>query len=251
MRALAAAGRGHLRRRARLVWPPIGFVRFGSLRRLTPIAREFGAERGTALDRYYIEDFLERHSGRSGWVTGDIRGRVLEVGDDAYARAFGRWGSSESFVEQVDILHADASNPRATVVADLGAPTALQQDAYDCVICTQTLNLVYDIRSAVETLHRILAPGGVVLATVPGITQMVRPYADLDGDYWRLTAYSARRLFEEFFPPEAVTVQTYGNVLSSIAFLHGLAAEELRRDELDARDPDYELVIAVRARKEG
>ena len=38
-------------------------------------------------------------------------------------------------------------------------------------------------------------------------------------------------------------------MLAAIAFLHGLAASELRRKELDYRDPDYEVVITLRAVK--
>jgi SAM-dependent methyltransferase len=248
--SVAAASRRNLRRRARFVWPPVGLVRFGSLRRLTPISRRFGSDRGRPIDRYYIESFLARHAGASGWVAGDIRGRVLEVGEDLYARKFGGWHADGSPVTKVDVLSADASNPRATVVADLASGEGLEDAAYDCVICTQTLLLIYEVRDAVRTIERVLAPGGVLLATVPGISQLCRPYSDLDGDYWRFTSRSARRLFEEFFPPQNVTVEAHGNVLSAIAFLEGIAAEELRREELDVRDPDYEVLIAVRARKE-
>jgi hypothetical protein len=38
-------------------------------------------------------------------------------------------------------------------------------------------------------------------------------------------------------------------VLAAVAFLHGLAAEELARDELDATDPYYPVIVAARARK--
>ena len=40
-----------------------------------------------------------------------------------------------------------------------------------------------------------------------------------------------------------------GNVLAAIAFLHGLAAEELRQKELDYRDSHYEFSIMVTAVK--
>jgi SAM-dependent methyltransferase len=241
-----------LRRRVRRVWPPIGFVRFGGLRRLTPISRTHGGDRGLPIDRYYIEDFLSRHAGKSEYVLGDIRGRVLEVGDDYYARRFGATSSGQpGAVERIDVLHVDESNPQATIVADLTAADRVPANTFDCVLCTQTLLLIYDLRAAIGTLHRILKPGGVLLATVPGISQICRPDVDLWGDYWRFTSRSARRLFEEAFPAENVTVEAYGNVLSSIAFLHGLATEELKRKELDLRDPDYELVVAIRAVKEG
>jgi hypothetical protein len=44
-------------------------------------------------------------------------------------------------------------------------------------------------------------------------------------------------------------VKSHGNVLVASALLQGLAAEELRRQELDYRDPDYELLITLRAVK--
>jgi len=118
------------------------------------------------------------------------------------------------------------------------------------VICTQTLNVVYDTEGVIRTLHRMLKPGGVALVTVPGITQAARPDRDLWGDYWRFTTLSAQRLFEGVFGAQGVRVVAYGNVLTSAAFLYGLAAEELSREELELRDPDYEMLIAIRAQKE-
>ena len=61
---------------------PVGTVDFGHFRRLIPISKEWGFDRGLPIDRYYIERFLQRHAA-------DIRGRVLEVGDNAYTRRFG------------------------------------------------------------------------------------------------------------------------------------------------------------------
>jgi hypothetical protein len=87
------------------------------------------------------------------------------------------------------------------------------------------------------------------LLTVPGISQICRPDADAGGDYWRFTTWSVRRLLEEFFPSENIAVEAYGNVLSCIAFLEGIAAQELKREELDVRDPNYELLVAARAQK--
>ena len=220
----------------------MGRVRLGSLRRLTPISTTFGFDRGLPVDRVYIEDFLSRHGGPSG----DIRGRVLEVADDRYTRAFGAQGANGTGVTEVEILDIDAENPLATIVADLDGGEGIQTGSFDCIICTQTLLYLYDLRSAVETLARILRPGGVVLATVPGISKICPP---AERDCWRLTSASLRRLFEEAFPGENVTVEAYGNVLTSVAFLHGLAASELKPHELEFRDPDFELIVAVRAEK--
>jgi len=186
---------------------------------------------------------------------GDIRGRVLEIGDDTYTRRFGTFydgpeeSAPEAYVSSVDVLHGDTSNPQATITGDLGIGEGIPSDAFDCVICTQTLFLIYDVRAAIRNLHRALKPGGVALVTVPGISQLCRPDFDLWGDYWRFTSLSARRLFEEVFPAENVVIETHGNVLAATAFLHGIAVEDLRRHELDMHDPDYEVTIAVCATK--
>ena len=218
-------------------WPPVGMVEFGSLRRLTPVSQSFGVDRGLCIDRYYIEHFLEQCSG-------DIKGEVLEVGDDIYTTRFGG--------EQVtgsDVLHVTEDNAKATIVADLTQADQIPSDVYDCIVLTQTLQFIYDVRKAVQTLYRILKPNGVLLVTCSGINRISRYDMDRWGEYWRLTTLSASRLLEEFFPPSNVTVQGYGNVLAAVAFLHGLAASELRQEELDYCDPDYDILIGVRAVK--
>jgi hypothetical protein len=225
-------------------WPPVGRVRFGSLRRLTPISDVFGQDRGDPIDRYYIERFLERHTGAVGYADGTIRGNVLEIGEPMYAQRFGTEG-----IGRIDVLDPSPNNPQATVIADLTDAPQIASDTYDCVICTQTLLLIYEFQRAIETLHRIVRPGGTVLATFPGVCRICRPDMDVWGDYWRFTSLSARRMFEQWFDPSAVTVEAYGNVLSSAAYLYGLSAQDLKRDELEARDPNYELLVAVRAVK--
>jgi len=212
---------------------------------MAPFSRQYGYDRGHPVDRYYIDAFLRRYGTFGGYGTGDLRGVALEVGGDDYARAFG------AAIERLDVLHATADNPQATIVGDLATGEGLAPDTYDCVICTQTLNSIYDVHGAVATLHRILKPGGVALVTVPGISGGVTPDRHLWGDYWRFTTGSLRRLFEASFPADGVQVEGFGNLLTTTAFLHGLAAEELSAAQLDCHDPAYELLLAVRARKAG
>jgi SAM-dependent methyltransferase len=217
--------------------PALGQVRFGSLRRLQPIGRIFGSEWGQCIDRYYIEAFLARHAT-------DIQGHVLEVADNAYTRQFGG-----RRVQQSDVLHVAPGHPGATITADLTQAAPLPSETFDCIIFTQTLQFIYDVRAALRTLYRILKPGGVLLATGHGISQIARWDMDHWGEYWRFTSLSAHRLFTEVFPEAGVTVQAHGNVLAALAFLQGLVAEELRREELDYFDPDYEVLITIRAVK--
>jgi glycosyltransferase involved in cell wall biosynthesis/SAM-dependent methyltransferase len=216
--------------------PPVGRVDLGDARRVTPISRCFGYDRGVPIDRYYIERFLERNAGA-------IRGRVLEIGDNAYTVRFGG-----DRVERSDVLHVTEGNPQATFVGDLTTASHIPSAAFDCVILTQTLHLIYDPRAALEAIRRILRPGGVLLATFPGISQIDRDEWR-DTWYWSFTAASAARLFGGVFPETPLTLETHGNVLTAVGFLHGLALEELRPEELEHHDPHYPLIIAVRAVK--
>ena len=205
---------------------------------MMPISAVFGFDRGVPIDRYYIENFLAREAA-------SIHGRVLEIGDNSYTKKFGG-----SRVATSDVLHIVDGNPQATIVGDLAAADHIPSDLFDCVILTQTLQCIYDVRAAIRTLYRIVKPGGVVLATFPGITKI--SHRDWGYTwYWNFTALSARRLFEEAFPADAVNVETHGNVLAAISLLHGLATEELRRDELEHHDPDYEVLLTAKAVKPG
>lgn len=206
-----------------------------SLRRVRPLRRAFGWRKGRPVDRYYIESFLARWSE-------DIRGHVLEIGDNTYTRRFGR-----EQVIQSEVLHAKHGNDQATIVASLADGEGIPSESFDCIILTQTLQFIYNIRGALSTLARILRPGGVLLATFPGTSQIARYDMNEWGEYWRFTTLSARELFGEAFPVENLTVEAHGNVLATIALLHGIVTEELRPEELDYWDPDYELSICVRA----
>jgi len=217
--------------------PLYGRVRFGSLKRLTPIQPGFSSDRGTYIDRYYIEKFLTKRAE-------DIRGRVLDLCDDGYTRQFGG-----SRVTHSDVLDVRPDHPGATIIADLTKGEEIPSGAFDCVILTQTLNFIYDTRAAICTVHRILKPGGVVLVSVPGIAQVSLVEVAYCGDFWRFTHLSLRRLFEEFFPRECVAIETGGNVFAATAFLHGISVEELSAEMLDYNDPEYQVSVLLRAVK--
>jgi SAM-dependent methyltransferase len=212
-------------------------VDWGDLRRLTPISSVWGLDRGRPLDRYYIENFLERHRA-------DIRGRVLEVKDSGYTDRYGVG------VTQADVLDINPANERATIVADLTAAEGIPSATFDCFVFTQTLHIIYDIRAAVSNAFRLLKPGGVLLCTVPAVSRINPEDGGLEsGDFWRFTGASVRRLFSEVFPPASFEVSGFGNVLTCVAFLYGLAPGELTCEELDFVDPWFPLLFCVRAVK--
>jgi SAM-dependent methyltransferase len=216
--------------------PAVGEVQFGDLRSVAPISRHWGFDRGLPIDRYYIEGFLAR-------CAGDVRGRVLEIGDATYTRRFG-----EGRVTRSDVLHVTGDGTAATIVGDLAGGEQIPGNAFDCLIVTQTLQFIYDFRAAMGTMFRALAPGGVLLLTVPGLSQTTdKDWRD--SWFWLFTPVSLRRLAAEAFPEGSFAVESHGNVLAAISFLHGVAAQELSREELAVQDSDYPVTLALRAVK--
>lgn len=207
-----------------------------TLNDLGPVSRFYGEDRGTPIDRYYIEDFLAAHARL-------ITGTTLEIADDKYTRRFGQ------NVIRYEVLHFTADNPAATVIGDLTDPSTLPAGTVDCFVCTQTFNFIYDFGAAIRGAHHLLKPGGHLLATLAGPCQISRYDADRWGDYWRFTSLAAKKMFGEAFGDEHVHVDYYGNCFSAVGLVRGLAAEEVAKEKLDAKDKDYEVIVTVVAKK--
>jgi SAM-dependent methyltransferase len=147
----------------------------GLIRRLegSSTARELG-RRVPSTARRALRDLLSRAARRRheaerravasfvGAHSADVRGVVLEVGAPCLTRRFGG-----SRVERSEVLDIRADNELATIVADLGEPGSLPTEEFDCLLLVHTLHGVADPQAALANAWRALAPGGVLLATVP------------------------------------------------------------------------------------
>lgn len=216
--------------------PSVGKVDFGDLARTEPISRFFGYDRGTPIDRPFIENFLRKHRE-------DIRGRVLEIGDNSYTSQFG----AEQVIHS-DILHVNEGADGATIIGDLSHAPQIPDNTFDCLILTQVLVCIFDLPGTIATIYRILKPGGVVLITVPGISNIDKGEWH---DYWMwcFTPNSLRKLLLLQFSEDKVDISSRGNVFTSIAFLQGLCAEDLACFPVSGDDPCYPQTVLARAVK--
>ena len=202
-----------------------------------PYSNVFGLDKGTPIDRLYIEHFLKINKD-------SITANVLEVAESTYSRKFGH------DVTNFQILHYDASNDIATITGDLSAPESLPSGVCDCFICTQTLNFIFDVQSAIQGSYKLLSPGGIFLGTVGGLSQISRYDMERWGDYWRFTDLSVKLMFEKVFGEGMVETVIYGNALAATAFIQGIPVEEiLNKNKLMATDDNYQLIIGIKALK--
>ena len=187
------------------------------------------------IDRYYIESFLAREAA-------SIRGEVLEVRDPTYALRFG-----DADATQIHVVDIDATNPEATVIADLTVKGSLPYQAYDSIIMTQTLHVTADDAAGFRTLWRALRPGGTLLFTGPCVSRIDN--AVHEWDHWRYTPMGLRARLAELLPDAEVTVEAHGNVLAGAAFLYGIAAQELTDAELAVDDASFPVIVCARVLK--
>lgn len=237
--SIARRLRMRLRREVRMRRRMLGPVFRPNLWRVEPVSRKFGFDRGTPIDRYFIERFLADESRL-------IRGRVLEIEHDIYTRRFGG-----NRVEHCDILYRNPGLSQATIVADLVDAPQIPSETFDCIILTHTLQYIYDTPAAVRTCRRILKQGGSVLAASLFIGQYSPGDRELWGEYWRFSRMALARLFGDVFGPANVRVGAQGNALTAAAFIQGIAAEEMSPAELDHYDPNYDVIVtAVATRRD-
>lgn len=217
-------------------WPPIGWVKFGSFRRSTPINRS-PWHRGTPIDAYYVERFLDQNKSH-------MHGEVLENSQSTYT-----WKYGEDRVTKSEVLEFLPGNPAASIVGDLSNPELIPANSFDCVILKHTLPTKSDHDAAIKSIYRIFKPGGTALISLTGISPELPSDDRSSNDLCSYTSTSSKGLFKKHFPESSITLQTFGNVLAASSYLHGISAEELKTSKLDHCDPQYPIILALTATK--
>ena len=202
--------------------------RWGNLRRTVPFSSTYGFERGTPIDRHYLNAFLATHHSL-------ITGNVLEVQTDSYTHRFGR-----------DVQRADTFDivPSATVtyVCDFAhCERAIPDHAYDCLLLPNTLPHFLELEPALSNALRVVRPGGAILASAAGLLLLTGDVPE----YWRLSPDGWRERLSTAWPGAALEIAGHGNCLTAVAAQLGLALEELTSAELDAYDPRFPVLTTI------
>lgn len=219
-------------------WPIIRRFRAMQFRRLRPFGE--GRSQGVPVVRYYWDQFLEKHRT-------DIRGRGLEIGSTDTIRKYG--GSALTQAEALDLA---AHNPDVTVIADLSRADHIPGDTYDCFVNQFSTAVIYDIDAALYHAIRLLKPGGVLLINFWSIDFYFHTGLDMGTGaplymYWWFTPIYVENMLRQLNLSDTdFSIEIYGNLLTRMAFLMNLPAEELTPHELNHQDPGQPLLICAR-----
>ena len=210
----------------------LGIPRWGNLRRLQPFSMKFGWDRGSPIDRYYVDRFFERHR---SYITGD----VLEIDRSIYTR---RYGHDLRIIQAFDI-DPDCED---TLRCDLAhSENVLSTEAYDCLLMPCSLSFLRELEPSLRNALRVLKPGGVILANAAGLLRIDKVSLDL----WRFSPAGWQELLSRIWPACEIVVEGEGNCLSVIAANLGISQEELTAEELDYTDELFPVVTNVFCRK--
>lgn len=146
---------------------------------LNPVSRRFGLERGKAADRYYIEKFLEDNKSC-------IHGDIMEIADNLYTYMFG------TNIKNAFALHVNGWGENA-IKGNLETGEGIIQNSIDCLICTQTMEHIFDCQAVVDNIYKLLKEDGVALITVGGIKSLSLYDYDNWGEYWKFTKKNVTR----------------------------------------------------------
>jgi len=146
--------------------------------------------------RHHQDRFLERHgAGR--------RGRVVEVGAEPQYDLCRHFPAARTYLS----TNLDGAVDARLDVTRLG----LADGSVDTVVCVSVLEHVDDLTAALDELRRVVAPGGVLLLTVP----FLYPVHDTH-DVWRVAPEAWPTLLGEEFDVE---VTRLGGRLATLAML--------------------------------
>lgn len=216
--------------RARTVLRGLERPSWGNLRRVIPLSTQYGFDRGTPIDRYYVDRFFaaQRHL---------ISGKVLEIQTTDHIR---RYGSGVAAADTLDI------NPsfHPTYCCDLADAGIVPTGSYDCFLLPNTLSFLRDLDGALREARRIVRPGGAILATVPAFVPLT---PDVE-DYWHASAHGWRVILDRVWAGSETVVDAHGNCLAAAAAMYGIAVEELTAAELDFIDPRYPVLVTIECR---
>lgn len=214
-----------------------GNIEFGDLKRFAPLCYDYGYSRGipgysrgTPIDRYYLDKFIRE-------IRTYVAGHTLEIG--GIRENQDRYGFTNAVSYQtIDLIQ----QPGVDIIGDIHDPNLVEHNSLDSIILFNVLEHCERPWVIIENVYNWLRGSGSVFCMVPNAQRI---HGD-PKDYWRILPDGMKVLFAKF---STKTFFIYGNPITVIAAMMGVAAEELSSEELNSLNPEYPVATCVFARK--
>lgn len=122
----------------------------------------------------------------------NVHGRLLDLGCGSVP-LFGMYKSLVTDVTCVDWAGSRHGRDYLDLEHDLNLPLPLESHGYTAVLLSDLLEHIYDPRSLLSEVCRVLVPGGVVIIGVPFMYWI----HEAPHDYFRYTEYALEKMLKE------------------------------------------------------
>lgn len=159
------------------------------------------------LIRENINSFLKESSVKYSRIDG---GLMLDIAPQDHA------GAAPYFLDPIKIETLDINpDSGATFVADLCDCSEITGiNRFDYVVCTEVLEHTLQPFDAVESIFKILKPGGYAFISTPFNLRIHGPLPDC----WRFTEHGLRELFKKFKIIELNALESHDRFLMPIQY---------------------------------
>ena len=208
-----------------------------TLRSIKKHSEKFGFDRGTPIDRYYIDHFLKNLNLENNF------NRSLEFGEILYSDSFKvkeKYFLSHPEYETRDI----ASNQ---ILFDLNSEHSYEGTKFDLILSTNVINFTKNPFVSIKHHIDMLNSRGTLVLTVSASMPISKFDAERWGDYWRFTPDGLNQLLRTLNCE--YHIKSFGSFVTSIAFLCGLSAEEIDATDLNKNDDSYPIVVMAIIKK--
>lgn len=209
-----------------LVAPVTGSLDWGDFRRLAPLCSDFGASRGTPVDRVYLSQFIELIRDR-------VTGRALEIGGSSDNKDTYRFHNCSEY-HGMEMQ----AGPGISYVGGAHNSELVEAESFDSILLFNVLEHCHQPQTIINNIHSWLKPGGSCFLMVPS-AQRVHDYP---ADYWRPLPDGVKYLFRDF---KEAQLSVYGNPTTVMAVMMGVAAEELSAQDLAFNHPEYPVATCI------
>ena len=213
-----------------LVTPLTGMLDWGDFKRFTPFCPDFGLTRGTPIDRVYLDKFIAK-------IASTVTGSALEIGGLSDNKTLYGFHACTEY-HGLDLKEA----PGVSYVGDAHDTALFDAGSFESILLFNVLEHCYAPQKVIDNIFCWLKPGGKCFLMVPN-AQRVHDYP---ADYWRPLPDGIKYLFREY---KEMQLYVYGNPVTLMASMMGVAAEELASNEIDPHHPEYPVVTCVVATK--
>lgn len=119
----------------------------------------------------------------------------------------------EYFPNQVTTDVEERSGMKIDIIADAHDLSVIPDHSYELVLFTEVLEHLHTPQQAIDEIHRVLKPGGLVLLT----TRFIFPLHSSPVDYFRYTKYGLRHLLRNF---DIVELSDEANTMETLAIIY-------------------------------